>query len=207
MTTETTMTEQGAIPTEAPAASQPADQAPATVAAPDGQQQPATTPEVKPEGEQEQPQGAPEAYEFKAPEGQAFSPEVLGAFSEVAKELNLPQEAAQKVIDKIAPALAARQEAALSNARAQWVADVKADTELGGTAVAEKIALANKAFADFGTPELRTLLDTTGLGDHPEMLRWAHRVGKAISEDGFMAGRGASAAHVDPAKRLFPNQA
>ena len=35
------------------------------------------------------PEGAPEKYEFQAGEGRQFDDEVIGAFSEVAKELNL----------------------------------------------------------------------------------------------------------------------
>lgn len=209
--TQETMTETDAAnPTESPATSNQAATDTATAAETTGQQQPegqateATATEVKTESDK--PQGAPDKYEFKAEEGREFDPKVLEAFSEVAKELNLPQESAQKVIDKIAPTLAARQAEALSEARTQWIAEVKNDQEIGGTAVAEKIALANKAFQDFGTPELRTLLETTGLGDHPEMIRWAHRVGKAMSEDGFVSG-GAKTVETDPAKRLFPNQA
>lgn len=197
--------------TEGAATSNPADTT-ATAAAPEGQAategqaSTATAEAGKTEGEQEKPQGAPETYEFKAAEGQEFDPKVLAAYSEVAKELNLSQDDAQKVIDKIAPELAAKQERVLAEARTQWGEQVKADTEIGGANVAENIALANKAFNDFGTPELRKLLDETGIGDHPEMIRWAHRVGKAISEDGFVAGKGSNV-QSDPAKTMFPNMA
>lgn len=202
-----------ATSTEGQAASTTAATEAATAVATAGQTQQATEGQTteatttaeagKTEGEQAKPQGAPEKYEFKAAEGQEFDPKVLEAFSEVAKELNLPQEAAQKVIDKIAPELAAKQERVLTEARTQWVAQVKADPEIGGADVADKIALANKAFTDFGTPELRKLLDETGIGDHPEMIRWAHRVGKAISEDGFVAGKGAKATETT-AQRMYP---
>lgn len=43
------------------------------------------------------PEGAPEKYEFVEPEGAKFDSAVLDTFSEVAKELNLSQENAQKV--------------------------------------------------------------------------------------------------------------
>lgn len=155
-------------------------------AATEGQTTEATAAEgVKTEGDK----GAPEIYEFTAAEGREFDPAVIAEFSAVAKELNLPQEAAQKVLDKMGPAIAARQEAAIADARAKWIADSKADAEIGGPELAQKIALANTTFEKFGTPELRELLDKSGLGDHPEMLRWAHRVGKAMSEDGFVPGR------------------
>lgn len=187
------------------ATSEPAA-APATAAEATIQQQPAEQ-EAAPEAETKT-EGAPEAYEFKAPEGREFNPEVLAQFAEVSKELNLTQESAQKMLDKIAPAIASRQEAAMAEARAearaQWVASTKADSEIGGDALAENVGIANKAFKDYGTPELRKLLDESGLGEHPELIRWAYRVGKATSEDGFVAGRGSNTP-TDPAKVLFPN--
>lgn len=203
--TEETTTEAAANPTEGAATSNPADTT-ATAAAPEGQQPQATEgqpPEAGKTEDEAKPQGAPEAYEFSAPEGREYDPAVIAQFSEVAKELNLPQDAAQKVLDKMGPALAERQENAIASARADWVAQTKADTEIGGPELAQKIALANGTFEKFGTPELRALLDESGLGDHPEMIRWAHRVGKAISEDGFVAGRGVNTPS-DPAKTMFP---
>lgn len=208
--TEATMTEQAANTTESQATSTQAATEAVTATVATGQQQTegqtteaTTATEVKTEDDTGKPKGAPEKYEFKAEEGRTFDPKVLEAFSEVSKELNLSQDDAQKVIDKIAPTLAARQAEALSEARTQWIAEVKNDQEIGGTAVAEKIALANKTFESFGTPELRTLLENTGLGDHPEMIRWAHRVGKAISEDGFVSGKGGAQPDQKDARKLY----
>lgn len=204
MTEEATTQTTAENTSEAIATSTTADTT-ATAAAPEGQQQQGTEGQVA-EGEkpaETKPEGAPEAYEFKAPEGREFDPEVVSQFAEVAKELNLTQDAAQKVLDKMAPAIAARQENAIAAARAQWVADTKADSEIGGAELAQKIALANNTFEKFGTPELRKLLDESGLGDHPEMLRWAHRVGKAMSEDGFVAGRSNTADDSRSPQKLY----
>ncbi len=55
--------------------------------------------------------GAPGQYEFKPVEGVQLSDEVLGRFSEVARELNLSQDAAQKMLDQVAPAIARQQQA------------------------------------------------------------------------------------------------
>lgn len=207
-TTTTTATD-ATTTTEGAATSTTAATEAATAAAAGGQTQQATegqtaSPEAgKTEDDQSKPQGAPESYEFKAPEGREFDPVVIAQFSEVAKELNLPQDAAQKVLDKMGPALAARQENAIAAARADWVAKTTADGEIGGPELAQKVALANGTFEKFGTPELRALLDETGLGDHPEMIRWAHRVGKAMSEDSFVAGNGARSTETT-AQRMYP---
>jgi hypothetical protein len=158
-------------------------------------QQPATgadnaATENKPEAKAE---GAPEAYELKAPEGRDFDDGVLGVFSEVARELNLSNDAAQQVIDKIAPALAEKFERNVQAARSQWEADTKSDAEVGGDKLNENLGTAKKALAAFGTPALAELLDTSGLCNHPEVVRLLVRAGRAISEDTMVSGSGTSA--------------
>ena len=164
--------------------------------------------------------GAPEAYDFKPPEGNKFDDEVIGVFSNVAKELDLSQGAAQKILDAIAPKVAerfaARQMEAINTAVTQWVADTKADKALGGDKLTENLAVAEKALAAFGTPELRKLLGNydaktnpvgTGLGNHPEVIRAFFNAGKAISEDKFVpGGRQPTKGETNAAKALYPNQ-
>ncbi len=211
MTTETMMTE-AATTTEGQAASEQAAQQSATGAGEGGQQQQSTEGQgtqgqqaegAKTEGEQEKkPEGAPESYEFKAPEGVQFDDSVIGAFSEVAKELNLPQDAAQKVLDKMAPVIAARQSEQFEAARTEWAEAAKADKEFGGEKLTENLGTAKKALDAFASPELRTLLDQSGLGNHPEVIRMFYRAGKAISEDRFVAGQGGKTDQGD-ARRLY----
>lgn len=211
MTTETLMTE-AATTTEGTTASEQATQQPATGAGEGGQQQQASEGQgtqgqqaegTKTEGEAEKkPEGAPESYEFKAPEGVQFDDTVIGAFSEVAKELNLPQDQAQKVLDKVAPVIAARQAEQFQAARTEWAETAKADKEFGGEKLAENLGVAKKALDAFATPELRTLLDQSGLGNHPEVIRMFYRAGKAISEDRFVSGQGGKTAQGD-ARRLY----
>lgn len=152
-------------------------------------------------------QSAPEQYEeFKSPEGVTIDSQALEDFTEVARELNLSQDDAQKVIDKMAPAMAARNEEVMSQLREQWLSDTSSDKEFGGEKLNENLGMAKKALDTFGSPELTQLLNETGLGNHPEVIRVFYRAGKAISEDGFVKGKGTEAREQDPAKRLFPNQ-
>lgn len=154
-----------------------------------------------------QPQGAPEKYEFTSPEGKTLDPDTLTAFSEVAKELNLPQDAAQKVLDKMAPAIAQRQAAQIEQIRTDWAEASKADKEFGGDKLDQSLATARKALDTFGSPELRALLNDAGLGNHPEVIRFMFRAGKAISEDTkFVGGKPAPQTKRDTASVLYPNQ-
>jgi hypothetical protein len=152
------------------------------------------------------PQGAPEKYEFKASEGKAFDAEVLTAFADVAKELNLTQDAAQKVLDRMAPKMEARQAQQIETLRTQWADSSKVDKEFGGEKLSENLSTAKKALDQFGTPELRSLLNESGLGNHPEFIRFMFRAGKSISEDRYV-GQANGAAPTRGQPRDFASQA
>lgn len=134
--------------------------------------------------------GAPEKYEFKAPEeGQELDQGALEVFEPIARELNLNNEQAQKLVDaygsKIMPAIQKQINDSWQKQREQWVKTVKADEELGSN---ESIGAAQKAMDKFGSPELKQYLEESGLGDHPELIRIFASVGKAMSEDGLVTG-------------------
>ena len=200
--TESLMTDQAATTTEGAPASQDASSTQPTGGEQQASQQQADGTQNQQAGQDGQDagntdgdqngdntkQGAPEAYEFQAPEGQAFDPEVMKSFSEIAKELDLPQEAAQKVLDKVAPKILERQMQALENVRNEWAESARTDKEFGGDKLNDNLVVAKKALDSFGTPELRKLLNESGLGNHPEMIRLMYRAGKAISEDRFVGG-------------------
>lgn len=160
-----------------------------------GSEAPAT--EQAPQAEAEAPADAkpvvPEKYEFKAPDGREFDGETIAAYSEVARELGLSQDAAQKLLDRMGPQMAQRQEAQIQAVRDEWRKSATSDREFGGPALAENLSVAKKALDAFGTPELRDLLNTSGLGNHPEVIRLFYRAGKAISEDRFVSGSASTA--------------
>ena len=134
-------------------------------------------------------EGAPETYEFNAKVADApdeLDPEVLTAFGEVAKELDLPQDAAQKVLDKVAPVIQARQAEQVEKARVEWAEDSKSDDEFGGETFDANLEVAKSALDAFGTSTFKQLLSESGLGNHPEVIRFMYRAGKAISEDSYV---------------------
>lgn len=147
--------------------------------------------------ESETPEGAPEQYEFNAKVADApeeLDPEVLTAFGEVAKDLDLPQEAAQKVLDKVAPVIQARQAKAVEQARADWATESQSDEEFGGENLGANLEIAKSSLNAFGTDAFKSLLSESGLGNHPEVIRFMYRAGKAISEDGYVGNsQGANA--------------
>jgi hypothetical protein len=145
------------------------------------------------------------AYEFSLPEGIEADDASKEEFVAIAKELKLPKEAAQKVVD-----LAIKREQARTEAFAKqvqgWEDSVKSDKELGGDKLPETLATCRKAI-DLGPPELRDLLSSTKMGSHPAVVKWAYAVGKALSEDKFVGGgAGAPKDGKSTASVLYPNQ-
>lgn len=141
-------------------------------------------------------------YAFAAPEGLELNQGDLDEFKTIAKELKLPKEQAQKVVDLAIKREQARAEA-FTKQVSDWGEQVSKDPELGKP---ENLALAVKAIETFGTPELRSLLDSTGMGNHPEVVRLALKIGKAISEDTIVRGRNTpSGGAKDPASVLYGN--
>ena len=139
--------------------------------------------------EKDAPEGAPDKYEFNAKVADApeeLDPEVLTAFGDVAKELNLPQEAAQKVLDKVAHVIQAKQAKVVEQTKVEWANQSKSDQEFGGESLNDSLDVAKTSLDTFGTDALKSLLQETGLGNHPEVIRFMYRAGKAISEDSYV---------------------
>lgn len=155
----------------------------------DGQKQEGDKPAEKKESDK--PEGAPEKYEFQAAEGVELDTEALKEFEPVAREMNLTNEQAQKLVDvypKILAGVQQRQVEAWQQTTEQWAADVKADKEIGGDKLPSNLSAAQRALDQFGTPELKEYLNTTGLGNHPDLVKTFVKIGKAMSEDGMVTG-------------------
>ena len=167
-----------------------------------------TSPPENNEGDQGKQESTPESevpekYDFKAPDGMEYDQETIDIYAEAAKEAGLSQEKADIILGKIAPHLAQQQIKAVEKASAEWAAASRADAEFGGDKLNENMAVAAKAMEKFATPELKTLLNESRLGNNPEVIRLFYRVGKAISEDGFVSATGAP--QTSDARALFPN--
>lgn len=194
---------------QAPTSAAPAADPGATQQTSDGK--PTDAPQANADDSKTTEPVVPEKYEFKTPEGVTLDAEVLGEFEGIAKELKLSQEDAQKVADlgaKLSQKFAASQAKAIEDASSAWVAAVTSDKEIGGEKLTENLASAQKALKAFGSPELTALLDSSRLGNHPEVIRLMAKVGKEISEDRMVTG-GAGPQRGDAksaASVLYPDQ-
>lgn len=147
----------------------------------------------------------PEKYEFKMPEGVDLDTAAADEFSAIAKELKLSQADAQRIADVATKMQQKQAEAQVATVKG-WADQCKTDKEFGGDNLEQNMSVARKAIDTFGSPELKALLNTSGLGNHPEVVRFAFKAGKAISEDTFVkAGARVPTPESSLEKRLYPD--
>ena len=139
--------------------------------------------------EQKGPQGnqaVVEKYELKLPEGSLLRPEHVEKIALIAKERGLSNENAQLLVEREHQArteflneLRAQDE----QAKTAWISEVKADKEIGGDNFNRSVETAKRALDRFGSPEFKAMLDDTGYGNHPEVVRIFARIASSMSED------------------------
>ncbi|MDR5772084.1 MULTISPECIES: hypothetical protein [unclassified Caballeronia] len=165
------------------------------------------------EGDKPAEEAKPIEYtDFTLPEGVTLKGEALDELKAFAKEKGLSQEDAQKLVDmgaKQSQAFTARLTEQAQAQAAEWATQTQNDKEIGGEQLPENLAAAKQALDKFGSPELKSLLNQSGLGNHPEVVRFMVKAGKAISEDGrIVTGSAGNKNRADTpiANRLYPNQ-
>lgn len=148
--------------------------------------------EVKPDEKatEAKPEGAPLAYEpFKVPEGhEPLDADVSNSLAEVARELNLTQDRAQKLVDTMLPAFQKRAAANEQETVDRWKGELRTDSVIGGAKLEENLGKARRALDTYGDDEVRQLLSGP-FGSYPPLLRLLYRVGLSIQEDNFIGGK------------------
>ena len=123
------------------------------------------------------------------PENLKGQEENFAAFKKLAAELKLPAETAEKLLQWEASAVEQGQKTAQDDRAAilrQWTEQTK---EMFGPSYRQEIVRALDAAARFGGEELRALLDVTGLGSHPVIVKTFHQISQQISEDISVNGK------------------
>ena len=144
-------------------------------------------------GRPEQPQG----YNFDEivgddPEG------TLDGYKEFAHHHGLTQSQAESILNLYGEI---QEDESREYQEAQRQLDINGQIELQkewGKNFDGKMDMASRAFAEFSTPELQKMMDETGLGNHPEMLRIFAKVGERLGEDSLIVGAGLGANQMSP---------
>ncbi len=141
--------------------------------------------------------------DIKLPQNLRGREETFAAFKQLAAELKLPAEAVQKLVQWEADA-AEEGRKSRRDGRTQilqrWTQQTR---DMFGPAYGREITRALDAAERFGGPELRALLDATGLGSHPAVVKTFHKISQQIGEDESVSGRGRAAADKTFAEALY----
>lgn len=149
----------------------------------------------------------PQAIEYKldAPEGVELAAADVEKFTSIAKTHNLPKEAFD-ALGKLAIEREQARAEAFSKQVADWEAEVKADKEIGGEKLEENLVAMRALVNEYGGDELKSLLDSTGMGNHPVVVRTFHKLAKALGQDRLVRGQSAPAANTEEAmlRKMYP---
>ncbi len=171
-----------------------------------------TTTETKPEDDgakppaekSEEKPGAPETYEFTAPEGFTLDQPLLDKFTPLFKEANVSQEVAQKIVNEYANLQKAQVDAWLKTSTVDWPAEVKADKDFGGEKIGATLQASRAAFDEVFTPEERKQVEAFGLLNFPPLVKALARIQvKFMAEDKLHKG-GPITPETTLAQAMFP---
>lgn len=147
----------------------------------------------KAEGEETPEEGAPESYaDFTYPEGTEPDKVMIEKFVTLAKELNIPQEKAQALVDlSIASAAdnAKKQSDEWMSVRENWTKEIKEDKEFGGQNFDNTLEHAKRTLRNYGSDVLQKFIEDTGYGDNPDFIRMLAKIDKAMGEDKIVEGK------------------
>lgn len=153
---------------------------------------------------------APEVYaDFSVPEGISIDTDLMGKFNTLAKDVNLSQDNAQKLVDLVSEntkSLTEKGEADFIKTRDEWINNLKKDPDFGGEKFNETIERAKRAVNKFGSKDLLQFLDKSGYGDNAELLKMFARVDRLVGEDKLVDGKPSGFRPKSSAEVLYPNQ-
>lgn len=154
-------------------------------------------------------EGAPDTYEdFTLPEGMEVDKELATEFKELAKNRNWSQKEAQEVVDLQTKAMIRAGEIMTerwASTQKEWRESTENDKEYGRKNLDDTLVFAKEAIKSFGNDAFSEVMESTGMGNHPEMLRFLWKVGKSVSEDDILKGGTDTGTPKDLASRIYPN--
>lgn len=160
----------------------------------------------------------PEAYEIALPKESPVNPDVLAKVTELAKGLSVTDsKAVQGLVDLIHGEADAVKQAtldALKKGGPLWTehverlaADALSDKDIGGTPerLAAHVGKAQAVLKQFGDAKFAEMLDETGYGSHPALIKLLARVNDALGEDRVIQGEPPKPKPKSAAQAIYPD--
>lgn len=134
---------------------------------------------------------APDKYELKLSDGSRMSQTQVDEIATYAKARGLSQEQAQELLTREETAVnswASAQEQQFEQTKQKWVDELKTDKQYGGDKFNRTVELAKRAFSRFAPESFKELLNSTGLGNHPDLVKTFANIGAIMAEDSLVTG-------------------
>lgn len=163
--------------------------------------------ESKPEEKAEE-KAVPEAYELKFAkdsliEGEAHHASVV----EFAKQNNFTNEQAQALLDrdqKLVSSYRDKVQEEFNQTVESWKAEAKKDKEIGGDSLDQSVIYAKRALERFGSDKFSEALESTGFGNHPEIIRIFSKIGRSMADDTLDSNKPAKR-ELTLAEKMYPH--
>ncbi len=155
----------------------------------------------------------PESYDLKVPEESLLQTADVERLKAEAKELGLTNEEAQEYLDTHHKAVTAYRDAEMVKVKEMqsgWLKECEADTEIGGAEFKKNAELAKRVVERVGSDTFKKMLNETGFGNHPEVVRTFARIGKMMSEDQLVLPKAQAPvgkSENDIAAKMYPSMA
>lgn len=127
---------------------------------------------------------SPDKYDFKLPEGITADEALMKEFRTAAHASGLQPRQAQGLLDWFNKNQGERM-ASYTKTMEEGVGKLKG--EWGGK-FDEKLSVASRAVKELGGDELISLLEETGLGNHPTLVKFFAKLGESTMEDKIIVG-------------------
>lgn len=149
----------------------------------------------------------PIKYELTLPKDSVLDAAHVAKIEAEAKAEGLTNEQAQGRLardNQLKAEMLNQQATSLKEQSAKWVEELKGDKDFGGDNFKENVSHAKRALDRFADPAFKKILDETGLGNNPHLVRAFARVGKQMGNDKLVLGESGSIQKSSALEKLFP---
>lgn len=125
-------------------------------------------------------------YDFSAVKnsnGENYNQTTVDFVTTVAKEMKLNNEQAGSLLKILADNYQTVQQQTVQRERTNWRAELRSDPELGGENFDKTRLHLSTVMRKFGNNEVKDILNSTGLGDHPAFVRMFNAIGASMSQE------------------------
>lgn len=175
---------------------------------------PVQTPAAPAQPQQTQEVAAPEfvpltATDITFPEGMAVADADRDSFLGILNNREMtPSQQAQALVDLQAQVAQQASEAgsqAWTDMQDQWVNEVRSDPDVGGQRFDTSITNIGKLIDEFGSDELRAVMDITGAGNNVHVIKFLANVASRLTEGTQISNGSPVKTEASIAETLYPS--